>query len=82
MSYHRPRPGRRFRYSGRICHCLRCGYDWQARWEDRPWRCARCRSVYWATPQGVPLEEDDAGDVLEPEDGGDDDSEDIEGGRP
>ena len=69
MAYHRPRPGRRFRYSGRLCHCHRCGYDWQAIGERRPPRCAshRCRSVYWDTPIGVELAEDDVGEVLAPD---------------
>ena len=42
--------------------------------ERRPARCAnrRCRTVYWAVPRGIRLEEDDVGDVLAPEDEDDD----------
>lgn len=33
-------------------HCERCGCDWVRRTEDKPLRCAKCRSPYWETPRG------------------------------
>lgn len=27
------------------CHCERCGHNWKA--EEKPLRCAKCKSPYW-----------------------------------
>ncbi len=35
-------------------HCLRCGYDWLPRYENRlPRTCANCGSPYWDRPRRV-----------------------------
>jgi len=33
--------------------CLRCGATWYPRKPEKPVRCAKCRSPYWATKRQV-----------------------------
>lgn len=37
-------------------HCLRCGHQWSPRNEEKPLRCAYCKSPYWekASTREVP----------------------------
>jgi len=30
--------------------CCRCGHEWATK-QDRPLRCARCKSAYWDRPK-------------------------------
>jgi DNA-directed RNA polymerase subunit RPC12/RpoP len=30
-----------------IYKCLRCGWEWGSRREEKPTRCAKCKNPYW-----------------------------------
>jgi len=34
-------------FGRRICNCLRCGYVWVARGQEKPQRCAKCKHKAW-----------------------------------
>lgn len=32
------------------CKCLRCGNEWETRYDSKPKQCPKCHSTYWDQP--------------------------------